>query len=383
MSTNAIELPITGMTCVNCANTIERTLKKTPGVTDAAVNYANERASVQFDPAQINPADMVERVRKAGYDVTLAHAELPLLGMTCTNCANTIERTLKKLPGVSGATVNYASERASVDYVPGAIGLADMVGAIRKAGYDVPTNNPSSTITGSTDVEQAARDAEIADRKRRMIVGLAFAIPTFVISMSRDFGLLARAFGPDFAPMDAAMMAMGHAVPAAYQAVNWLLLALTLPVMLYTARPYFVHGYKAIRNGAANMDVLVALGSGVAFVYSLLVLLNVLKGHVYFETAAMIVALISIGKYLEVLAKGRTSEAIKRLINLAPKMARVLKPSPSPSPNSHRDVPPLPEGEGFVEVPIDQIEIGDVILVKPGERIATDGIVVEGNSAVD
>ena len=126
------------MTCANCANTVERALKKTPGVVIAAVNYASERAQVVFDSTQVKPAELIERVRNAGYDVTLAHAEVPLLGMTCANCANTIERTLRKLPGMSSAAVNYASERASVDYVPGAIGIADMVAAERKAGYDVP-----------------------------------------------------------------------------------------------------------------------------------------------------------------------------------------------------------------------------------------------------
>jgi len=370
---STIDLPVTGMTCANCANTIERTLKKTPGVTNAAVNFASEHAQVEFDPALVKPIELIERVRKAGYDVTMAHAELPLLGMTCTNCSNTIERTLKKLPGISNVVVNYASERASVDYVPGAIGIADMVAAVRKAGYDVPTATASASKADAVDVEQVARDADIADRKRRMVVGLAFALPTFVLSMSRDFGVLALLLGQNFAPMSPGM---GHAAPLEYALGNWILFALTLPVMLYTARPYFVHGYKALRNGAANMDVLIALGSGVAFAYSLLTLLGVFSGHVYFETAAMIVALISIGKYIEVKAKGRTSAAIKSLMNLAPKTARVIRPSTSPDGSAQG---------GWIEVdlPVEQINVGEVILVKPGERIATDGIVIEGRSAVD
>ncbi len=148
MSTPAnatLDLPVTGMTCANCARAIERALKKAPGVSQAAVNYASERAQVAFDPAQVKPAELIERVRKAGYDVALAHAELPLLGMTCANCASTIERTLKKLPGMSTVTVNYASERAAVDYVPGAVGIADMVAAVRKAGYDVPAASGATT----------------------------------------------------------------------------------------------------------------------------------------------------------------------------------------------------------------------------------------------
>jgi Cu+-exporting ATPase len=161
------------------------------------------------------------------------------------------------------------------------------------------------------------------------------------------------------------MTAMGHGMPPAYQAVNWLLFALTLPVMLYTGAPFFIHGFKALRNRTANMDVLVALGSGVAFAYSVLILLGVFAGHVYFETAAIILALISVGKYLEANAKGRTSEAIKRLMNLSPKTARVIR-----------------DGKE-VELPAEQISIGDVIVVKPGERVATDGVVIDGRSAVD
>ena len=262
-----IDLPVTGMTCANCANTIERTLKKTPGVSGAAVNFASERAQVEFDPAQVKPAELIERVRKAGYDVTMAHTELPLLGMTCANCANTIERTLKKLPGMSVASVNYASERASVDYVPGAVGIADMVAAVRKAGYDVPTSGQTSAISGQPDAEQAAREADIADRKKRMVVGSGLrhshVHPQHEPRLWRCWqSCLGRTLRPCNPSMD-------HAMPIEYSLVNWVLFALTLPVMLYTAKPYFVHGYKALRNGAANMDVLVALGSGVAFAYSL------------------------------------------------------------------------------------------------------------------
>jgi Cu+-exporting ATPase len=362
------------MTCANCANTIERTLKKTPGVTNAAVNFASERAQVEFDPAQVKPVELIERVRKVGYDVTLAHAELPLMGMTCANCANTIERTLKKLPGVSNAAVNFASERASVDYVPGAIGIADMVGAIRKAGYDVPTAATATSSADAADVEQAARDADIRDRKRRMIVGLAFAIPALIISMSRDLGLLHAIFGP----------AITHT-----PYINWILFALATPVQFYTGWPYYVHGYKALRNGAANMDVLIALGTSVAYFYSVAVLLGLLGFHTYFETAAIIIALISVGKYLEARTKGKTSEAIKRLINLAPKTARVVRPStaaahPMQSEAQLNDGAASAQGELIeVEVPVEQIAIGDVIAVRPGERIATDGIVIEGRSAVD
>ena len=361
-----IDLPVTGMTCANCARAIERALKRTEGVTSAAVNYAAETAQIEFDPGVASPAALIERVRAAGYGVVAAHADLPLLGMTCANCARAIERALGKLPGVTEAAVNYASERASVTYVPGLVGVRDMVAAVRKAGYDVPAASGVSADRGAAeDAHQAARERESADRRRRLLFGMVFAVPAFLISMSRDFGLLAVWLGPDFAPMDAAMMSMGHAMPAAYTAVNWLLAILTLPVMLYTGAPFFVHGVKSVRSGSANMDVLVSLGSGTAFLWSLLILLGVYEGHVYFETAAVILALISAGKYLEARAKGRTGAAIRKLLDLAPKTARVLRDGVDE------------------EILVDAIAIGDVLMVRPGERIAVDGVVIGGHSAVD
>jgi Cu+-exporting ATPase len=367
-----VELSITGMTCANCANTIERVLRRTPGVQDAAVNLASERATITLDPAQVSPNKLIERVRSAGYDVPLAHAKLPIVGMTCANCANTIERVMEKLPGVVSVSVNLASERASVDYLPGTIGIADMIAAIRKAGYDVPVQSSAIGARSSMEVEHATRQAEIRDRRQRMVAGLIFALPAFVLSMSRDLGLLAALFGPNFAPMTGPMV--GHAMPE-HIAINWMLFALALPVQLYTGWPYYVHGYKALRNGAPNMDVLVALGSSVAFVYSTLVLLGLASGHVYFETSAVILALISVGKYLEARAKGRTGAAIERLINLTPKTARVMRPK----------VAGAQEAEAYEEheVPIEDIAIGDVILARPGERIAADGVVIAGHSAVD
>ena len=367
-----VELSITGMTCANCANTIERILKRTPGVQDAEVNLVRERAIVTLDPSQVSSGKLIERVRSVGYDVPLAHAELPIVGMTCANCANAIERVVGKLPGVASVGVNLASERASVAYLPGAIGIADMIAAIRRAGYDVPAQSSAIGAKSSLEVERAARQAEIRDRRRRMLAGLIFALPAFVLSMSRDLGLLAAAFGSNFAPMTGSMV--GHTMPE-HVAINWILFALALPVQLYTGWPYYVHGYKALRNGAPNMDVLVALGSSVAFVYSTVVLLGLANGHVYFETSAVILALISVGKYLEARAKGRTGAAIERLIHLTPKTARVVRPKAG---SAH-------EAQAYQEheVPIEDIAIGDVILARPGERIAADGIVIAGHSAVD
>ncbi len=367
---DSIELPIAGMTCANCANTVERVLRKAPGVESAAVNFASERAAVTFDPTRVSPVQMIERVRSAGYDVPLAHAELPIVGAMHADDAHAVEQAVKQLTGVAAASLDPTGGRIAVDYLPGVTGIAEIIAAIRAAGCDVPAQASAAGSESPLEVERAARRAEIEDRRRRLIVGLIFALPAFALSMSRDFGLLAALLGPNFAPMIGEMA--GHAMPE-HTAINWALFALALPVQLYTGWPYYMHGYKALRNGAPNMDVLVALGSSVAFAYSVLVLLGVSDGHVYFETSAVILALISVGKYLEARAKGRTSAAIEHLIGLAPRTARVLRPGATGAPTD-------PEA---VEVPIEQIAIGDVILAKPGERIAADGIVIAGHSAVD
>jgi Cu+-exporting ATPase len=344
MSEKKASLPITGMHCANCAFTVERSLKKADGISDVAVNFATEKASVVFDPMLVQSAELVEKVRDAGYGVVTANVELPVTGMTCANCAATIERVLnKKVPGVVEATVNFATERASVEYIPGVASVADMVQAIEDAGYGVVQ---AATPQELEDVESEAREAEIADQKRKFWVGVIFSLPLFLLSMARDFGLLgAWAHDPW---------------------VNWLFLALATPVQFYTGWDYYVGSYHALRNGTANMDVLVAMGSSVAYVYSLAVmLLPEVGGHVYFETSAVIITLIKLGKLLEARAKGETSAAIRKLMDLRPKTARVIR-------------------DGVEQdVPVTQVRVGDVVVARPGERIPVDGVVLDGHSAVD
>ncbi|MBX7250768.1 MAG: heavy metal translocating P-type ATPase, partial [Candidatus Promineofilum sp.] len=352
MSDKQVTLPVVGMTCANCVVAVERNAKKAAGVTDAAVNFASERVTVSYDPdvaggAQVT-ADVIDRIRRAGYDVPTAEVELPLLGMTCANCAATIERRLKKTDGVVDASVNLASERATVRYAPGATTRADLVAAVRAAGYDVVE---AAEGEEAVDAEAAAREAEIAHQKRRLLVGALFTLPLFLLSMGRDLGLLGSWAGALW--------------------VDWLFLALATPVQFYVGWDYYTGAFKSLRNGSANMDVLVALGSSVAYFYSVAVLLFKTAGshaighHLYFETSAVIITLIVTGKLLEVRAKGRTSEAIKKLMGLQPRTARVVRDG------VERDIP------------IAEVVPGDRVLVRPGEKIPVDGHVLEGRSSVD
>lgn len=344
MPEKKITLPITGMTCANCAANIERGVKKMDGVADVNVNFASEKASVSFDPQKIALSDLVGKIEKTGFNVGSATAEFPVTGMTCANCAMNIERTLnKKVPGVLTATVNFASERASVAYIPGLTSPEDMVAAIEKAGYGAVL--PDEGLDAE-DAEQQARDAEIRDQTQKFVVGVIFSLPLFVLSMARDFGLVG---------------AWSHAAW-----VNWLFLALATPVQFYTGWDYYRGGLKSLANKSANMDVLVAMGSTVAYVYSLAVLLIPDFGtHVYFETSALIITLIKLGKMLESRTKGRTGGAIRKLIGLRPKTAAVVR-------------------DGMeIDIPIARVKVGDTVIVRPGERIPVDGIVLSGESAVN
>lgn len=347
-----ITLPVIGMTCANCVASVERNSKKVEGVTDSVVNFASEKVTVTYDAAvtsvQDVTTDVINRVKKAGYQIPTATVELPLIGMTCANCANTIERSLKKVDGVIDASVNFANERASITYAPGATSKDILVAAVRKAGYDVVITDSEDEIE---DAEAAARAAELQHQWQRLIIGTIFTVPLVILTMGRDFGLIGE---------------WAHATW-----VNWLFLVLATPVQFYVGWDYYTGAYKALRNGSANMDVLVAMGTTVAYVYSTIVLVATTFGNtafgtfVYFETAAAIITLIVLGKLLEVRAKGQTSEAIKKLMGLQAKTARIVRDGAE------------------VDVPIAEVIQGDVVIVRPGEKVPVDGVIIEGHSAMD
>jgi P-type Cu+ transporter len=345
MSEEKSILPVSGMTCANCAQNIERTLKKIDGIVDVSVNFAAENVSLKFDTKKVNIPDIVSRIQAIGYNVPTARAEFAVRGMTCANCAMNIERTLnRKVPGVTKASVNFASERTSVEYVPSMVDLKNIFDAIEKAGFEAIASEEDDFT--ETDAEQSARQAEIRNQTVKFFVGVIFTLPLFMLSMGRDFALIGVW---SYAPW-----------------VSWLFFVLATPVQFYTGFDFYMGGFKSLRNKSANMDVLVAMGSSVAYFYSVAVLLFPSAGHhVYFETSAVIITLIKLGKMLESRTKGKTGGAIRKLMGLQPKTATVII-----------------EG-GEKEIAIKHVQVGHQVVVRPGERIPVDGIVAEGRSAVD
>jgi len=349
--TKQLTLPITGMTCANCVATVERNLKKLDGVDNAVVNLSSERATVDFDASKLGLGDFITRVNRAGYGVATGEADLVIKRLSDDNDARRLEKALVKLDGVLEAQVTFTTEKARVKYVPTIITQAELRRAVSAAGFE------AMELGGAAeDAEAMAREHEINEQRRLLIIGLIFTVPLFVLSMSKDFGLL-----PDFFYTGTTMEGMRDAQPW----FGWLMLALALPVQFYVGWQYYIGAFKAIRNKSANMDVLIAMGSSAAFFYSLPITFGWLMGHVYYETAAVIITLIKLGKFLEARAKGRTSEAIKKLMGLRAKTARVIRDGVE------------------AEVPVDDVRVGDVVMVKPGEKVPVDGVVVEGRSTLD
>ena len=356
MKTKEITLPVTGMTCAMCVKNVERSLKRADGVNAVSVNLATEQASVQYDAGAMKTTDLVERLEQSGYGVAAASIDLPITGMTCAMCQKNVARALNRADGVLGATVNLASEKASVSYLPGVAGRRDLVAAIERAGYGVID---TSAVDAPEGAEAAARQAEI-DRQTRLVkIGAAFTIPLTILSMTRHFMHQIPFLLDNFAPLmdDIWLFIFG---------------ALATPVVMLLGRQYLSGAIKSLRNGSANMDVLVAMGSSAAYIYGLIVLLGILGGFSdvvgksdYFESAAVILTLITLGKLLEARAKGRTSAAIKKLMRLAPRTATLLRDGKEKS------------------IPIAEVAPGGLLLVKPGERVPVDAIVTDGRSAVD
>jgi Cu+-exporting ATPase len=369
MAQQQLTFPVTGMTCASCSSRVEKALKKVGGVENALVNLATEHATVTYDPQQVQPQQLVTAVEQSGYGVISEQLELPITGMTCASCSSRVEKALRKTPGVLEASVNLATERASVTIAPGVADFASLTAAVEAAGYGVIAPAEESAEEGE-DAETLARRAELADKRRKLLVAVALGLPLFLLSMARDFGLIAPWLIGAGAEMmrqmpGASMDEMMAMVAARDDLLNWLFLALATPVQFFSGRDFYIHAFKALKARTANMDTLIALGSSAAYFFSLWVLVAGIHGHVYFETAAVIIALILVGKYLEARAKSQTSAAIKALMGLQAKTARVLR------------------GGQEADVPLAQVRVGDIVIVRPGEKVPVDGVITQGGSALD
>ena len=344
---------IEGMTCTACASAIERATKKLPGVAEANVNFATEKLTIAYDETQVEESAIPQAVEKAGYKAILPSEThvLSILGMTCASCSAAVERAVKKVAGVQSASVNLATEKLTVSFDPGATTLGQIKAAVTKAGYQ-PVEEES------TQQQAPKKENEIAALKKRFIWSVAFAGPLFLISM---VPMLLMAFGIHLpAPID----------PMQHPAANAIIQILLATPVLIIGRRYFIVGFRNLIKLTPNMDSLIAIGTSAAYLYSLYGTVLILTGanphfELYFESSAVILALITLGKYMEAVSKGKTSDAIKKLMGLAPKQATVIRQ------------------DAEQQIPIDEVIVGDVVLVKPGEKFPVDGTVLEGNTSVD
>jgi len=344
-------LPVQGMSCASCASSVENALSGVEGVSDARVNFATERADVGLGE-EVSARTLVEAVEASGYEVRTAETSLTVQGMSCASCVTRVEEALTDLRGVLAATVNLATDRATVRYVPGVAEPADFTQAIRKAGYDVVETEGEAD---RSDVERAAREEEKQSMRHRFFWALAFALPVFVLEM----GVL-----------HVPSMEAWITEQVSTQTLYYVLFALTSVVQFGPGLYFYKHGWPALKSGSPDMNTLVMIGTSAAYGYS--VVATFLPGvlpegtvHVYYEAAATIITLILAGNYMEALAKGRASDAIRSLLNLQATTARVLR-----------------DGEEE-EVDVREVVPGDVIRVRPGEKVPVDGEVVDGSSYVD
>lgn len=339
-------VPITGMTCAACALRIEKGLNKLEGVEAANVNLALEKSTVVYDPAVTSLDAIRGKIESLGYGVAADKAELNITGMTCAACATRIEKGLNKLPGVLKASVNLALETAAVEYDSSQVGIADLIRQVEKLGYQAERK-----VDGDARQQVDRRQLEIKRQTVKFWVSLIFSLP-LLWAMVSHFSFTSFIWLPD------ALMN------------PWVQLALATPVQFIIGAQFYVGAYKALRNKSANMDVLVALGTSAAYFYSLYVAISSIGTHahmleLYFETSAVLITLILLGKLFEAKAKGRSSEAIRKLMGLQAKTAVVVRDGVE------------------LAVPVEEVRIGDVVHVKPGEKVPVDGLVLEGQSAVD
>lgn len=337
MTEQSVTLEIAGMHCAACAQSIEKALRRLAGVVEAKVNFAAEAARVTFDPQQVNAPLLIKAVAEAGYAARLRghqpqRIRLRLGGMHCASCVQRIERRLKTSPGVVSATVNLATETVDVTFDPSETSIKRLIATVQDTGYSAEAAGEQPP-----DEQEQARAAEIRRQGRLFALGVVVSVPLFILSAWFEF-------------------------PSRL----YVLFGMATVVQLVLGGQYYRNSYRSLKHGSANMDVLIAMGSSAAYLYSVyFTFFGQGQVDVYYDTAAVILTLITLGRFLEARAKGHTSAAIRKLMQLAPAEASVIR-----------------EGEE-VQVPVEQIEVGEMVLVRPGERIAVDGEIIEGHSAVD
>ena len=363
---------IGGMHCASCSALIEKSLGKVPGVLEANVNLATEQLAVRWDSSLIDAGEIIHRVETLGYTATpLSKPEvaseagkvtLVIGGMTCAACQQVVERTLKKVPGVTNAAVNLAMETATVDFDPIAVGVDELIGAVKGAGYSAEVK--VETIPGA--MSGADRQAEMraeAYRKERnlFIFSVALSVPLFIIAMVPPF--------MDLIPTKVAEF-LASTVGGAWDPMmvaKYMMFLLAAPVQFYAGARFYKGAWGALKQRTGNMDLLIAIGTSAAFFYSVAATFvpALYMEPVFYETSALLITFVLLGKLLEARAKGKTSDAIKKLMGLAAKTARVIR------------------GGEELDIPVEQVVVGDLVMVRPGEKVPVDGVLIEGSSSVD
>ncbi len=349
METRTAHLDITGMTCANCSGTVGDALESLDGVVEANANFATDEGSVEYDPDEVSLAEIYETIEDAGYGAVSDTVTIGISDMTCANCVQTNETALENTPGVIAAEANFATDEAQVRYNPADTSLDALYDAIEDAGYS-PVREDSDSGESGEDARDAARQGEIRKQLRLTLFGAALSAPMLFFLAEKFLlggGILPETvFGVEF---------------------GWVEFLLATPVQAVLGWPFYKNSYNAlVNNRRANMDVLIALGSSTAYFYSVAVLAGLIAGSLYFDTAALILVFITLGNYLEARSKGQAGDALRKLLEMEAETATLVD-----------------EDGTEVEVPLEDVTVGDRMKVRPGEQIPTDGVVIDGQSAVD
>jgi Cu+-exporting ATPase len=343
-----VDIPISGMSCASCAVRIEKGLSTAEGVAQATVNFAAEKATVLFHPEATNPARLVDKVKDLGYEAKTEKVLLPVQGMTCASCVNRVEKALRAVRGVLNVNVNFATGRASVEFIPVQVTINDLKRAVREAGYEILEVKEEDLV----EKEKLAREAELSRLRTKLIAGVVLLVPILLLMYGASF--FEKTLGLS-------------------RQTNFLIQFLfATPIQFWAGRQFYVGFWKALKHKTSDMNTLIAVGTSAAYLYSLVVtfvphwiMVEGLMVDVYYDTSAAIIVLILLGRFLEARARGRTSEAIKKLIGLQPKRARVVR------------------NGAETDIPADEVVPGDIVVVRPGEKIPVDGVLREGYSSVD